>query len=159
MIEYVTSNIPRFLLPRGIPHRATRYFQHRRNFSTTTQRHQTPASDKPRTLAQPDKFRPPSHPARRVVTTRNGTKVVREPFNYPGRPLTAKEKEEQKTKRYPNMFPAEGTVLFKFLTSRWIHAWIAMVFFFFFFFFFLPNYFGFIKLQLYHRTRGSLTRL
>jgi hypothetical protein len=53
---------------------------------------------------------------------------VREPFNYPGRPLTAQEKEEQKTKRYPNMFPAEGTVLFKFLTSRWIHVWIAMVF-------------------------------
>lgn len=123
----VTSNIPRFLLPRDIQSRTLQYL-HRRNFSSTTWR-QAKAEDKPRTLPQPDKFRPPSHPARRVIQTRNGNKVVREPFNYPGRPLTAKEKEEQKTKRYPNMFPAEGTVLFKFLTSRWIHVWIAMVFF------------------------------
>lgn len=122
----VTSNIPRFLLPRGIQSRTLQYL-HRRNFSSTTWR-QAKAEEKPRTLPQPDKFRPPSHPARRVIQTRNGNKVVREPFNYPGRPLTAKEKEEQKTKRYPNMFPAEGTVLFKFLTSRWIHVWIAMVF-------------------------------
>lgn len=121
----VTSNIPRFLLPRGIQSRTIQYFN-RRNFSNTTWRQAK--EEKPRVLPQPDKFRPPSHPARRVIQTRNGNKVVREPFNYPGRPLTAKEKEEQKTKRYPNMFPAEGTVLFKFLTSRWIHVWIAMVF-------------------------------
>jgi hypothetical protein len=119
------SSIPRFLLPRGIPSRTLRYAS--RNFSSSARR---AAEDKPRTLAQPDKFRPPSHPARRVLQTRNGkvsNQNVREPFNYPGRPLSAKEKEEQKTKRYPNMFPAEGTVLFKFLTTRWIHVWIAMV--------------------------------
>ncbi|OKL61263.1 hypothetical protein UA08_03193 [Talaromyces atroroseus] len=121
----VTSNIPRFLLPRGIPSHTLRYA--RRNFSSSSARRA--AEDKPRTLAQPDKFRPPSHPARRVLQTRNGKVVsqnVRDPFNYPGRPLSAKEKEERKTKRYPNMFPAEGTVLFKFLTTRWIHVWISM---------------------------------
>jgi hypothetical protein len=25
------------------------------------------------------------------------------------------------------MFPPEGTVMHKFLTSKWIHVWIAMV--------------------------------
>ncbi|KAL3474957.1 hypothetical protein BJX99DRAFT_169297 [Aspergillus californicus] len=76
---------------------------------------------KTRVLEKPDKFRPPSHGARRVVQTRNG-KVV----NYPGPRPSEKEKEEQKTREYPTMFPPEGTVMFKFLTSRWIHIWIAM---------------------------------
>jgi hypothetical protein len=62
-----------------------------------------------------------------VLQTRDGKPVVREPLNYPGPPLSAKEKEEQATKRYPNMFPPEGTVMHKFLTTRWIHAWIALV--------------------------------
>ncbi|KAL4992236.1 hypothetical protein BDW68DRAFT_96292 [Aspergillus falconensis] len=78
------------------------------------------SSQKPRVLPQPDKFRPPSHPARRVVPTRNG-KVV----NYPGPKLSEKEEAERAQKKYPNMFPPEGTVMFRFLTSRWIHVWIA----------------------------------
>jgi hypothetical protein len=62
------------------------------------------------------------------MQTRNGKLVgPANPYNYPGPPLSEKEKEEQKTKQYPNMFPPEGTVLHKFLTSRWIHVWIAMV--------------------------------
>lgn len=129
MKAIITSNIPHFLLPRGIPSHTLRLYA-RRNLSSSSTRRAAAAEDKPRVLGQPDKFRPPSHPARRVVQTRNGKVVsqnVREPFNYPGRPLSAKEREEQKMKRYPNMFPAEGTVLFKFLTSRWIHVWIAMV--------------------------------
>lgn len=131
MKPIVSSNIPRFLLPRGIPSHTLRYVRttSRRNFSSSTGLGAA-AEGKPRTLGQPDKFRPPSHPARRVVQTRNGKVVnqnVREPFNYPGPKLSEKEIEEQKTKRYPNMFPAEGTVMFKFLTTRWIHAWIAMV--------------------------------
>jgi hypothetical protein len=79
-------------------------------------------SQNPRVLAQPDKFRPPSHPARRVVPTRNG-KVV----NYPGPKFSEKEEAERAKKKYPNMFPPEGTVMFRFLTSRWIHVWIAFV--------------------------------
>lgn len=140
-----TQLIPQFLLPRGISSRTLRYAATaqavtlptaaaapRRGFSSSTpQRKQsgtkTSKEKKPRTLAQPDKFRPPSHPARRVLQTRDGKPVVREPYNYPGPPLSAKEKEEQQTKQYPNMFPPEGTVMHKFLTTRWIHAWIAMV--------------------------------
>lgn len=85
--------------------------------------------DKQRILAKPDKFRPPSHPQRKVLRQRRDGTVVdpTEPHNYPGPPLSAEEKEAQKTRRYPNMFPPEGTVMFKFLTSRWIHVWIAMV--------------------------------
>lgn len=125
--------IPQFLLPRGIP--STRAFQSLSRANATHHRIRTTtrrcASDnsKPRVLEQPDKFRPPSHPARRVVQTRNGRVVGREPVNY-GPKLTEKEREEQNRKQYPNMFPPEGTVMYKFLTNRWIHIWIAMVSFF-----------------------------
>ncbi|KAL2872804.1 uncharacterized protein BJX67DRAFT_19009 [Aspergillus lucknowensis] len=121
--------IPRFLLPRGVPSTKTLLAL---THSTRTAKPPAPsrcassstkgnATSKQRTLAQPDKFRPPSHPARRVVQTRNG-KVV----NYPGPRLSEKEEAERATRRYPNMFPPEGTVMYKFLTSRWIHIWIAM---------------------------------
>ncbi|ODM16024.1 hypothetical protein SI65_08458 [Aspergillus cristatus] len=131
-------SIPQFLLPRGIPSaRTLRTLRHHHRIiptaSTSSPRTLTtsPIShsqdpSKPRVLVQPDKFRPPSHPARRVVQTRNGKVVNAGPVNYPGPKLSEKEKEEQKTRQYPNMFPPEGTVMFKFLTSRWIHVWIAM---------------------------------
>ncbi|KAJ5125562.1 uncharacterized protein N7443_008630 [Penicillium atrosanguineum] len=121
--------IPPFLLPRGLPTaRTLRTLQHQqrainsaRCFTSTS-----PASakkaDKGRTLAQPDKFRPPSHPARLVAARASPTG---QPINY-GPRLTEAQREAQKTKQYPNMFPPEGTVMFKFLTSRWIHVWIAM---------------------------------
>ncbi|KAJ6182240.1 hypothetical protein N7485_000882, partial [Penicillium canescens] len=48
-----------------------------------------------------------------------------QPFEY-GPRTTPKEIEEQNTKQYPNMFPPQGTVMHKFLTSKWIHIWIAM---------------------------------
>ncbi|GFF50951.1 hypothetical protein IFM58399_08941 [Aspergillus lentulus] len=125
--------IPQFLLPRGIPSSRTLHaLTRRRNPSilatTVPSSRRCASSDdgsKPRVLAKPDKFRPPSHPARRVVPTRNG-RVVSGPINYPGPRLSEKEKEEQKTRKYPNMFPPEGTIMYKFLTSRWIHIWIAM---------------------------------
>jgi hypothetical protein len=126
------STIPPFLLPRGIPtsrtllalstrrttNAATKLQQISRRCASSTSKD----NGKQRTLEQPDKFRPPSHPARRVVQTRNGRVV-----NYPGPKLSEKEEAEQKTRQYPNMFPPEGTVMFSFLTSRWIHIWIAMV--------------------------------
>ncbi|KAG2413438.1 hypothetical protein HFD88_002627 [Aspergillus terreus] len=130
------TTIPQFLLPRGAPSPRTLQALTRRTTPRTTLRRGTPASrcasskapssEKPRVLAQPDKFRPPSHPARRVVQTRNGRVVSSNPVNYPGPRLSEKEKEEQKHRQYPNMFPPEGTVMYKFLTSRWIHIWIAM---------------------------------
>ncbi|KAL4938683.1 hypothetical protein BDV06DRAFT_200321 [Aspergillus oleicola] len=127
--------IPPFLLPRGIPSRQTLLVLtktnpraptatlHHRNASNKYPRKPKPQSteEPQRVLEKPDKFRPPSHGARRVVQTRNG-KVV----NYPGPKFSEKEEAERKTKKYPNMFPPEGTVMYKFLTSRWIHVWIAM---------------------------------
>ncbi len=69
-------------------------------------------------LEKPDKFRPPSHPQR----------LNRKPSRqYPGPPLSESEREAQKTKRYPHMFPNEGTKLHWFLTNKWIHLWISLV--------------------------------
>lgn len=122
------ASIAPFLLPRGVPSTRALLALSKptpRALGGTYSRRcaSTKASDqKPRVLEKPDKFRPPSHPARRVVQTRNG-KVV----NYPGPKFSEKEEAERKTKQYPNMFPPEGTVMFRFLTSRWIHVWIAMV--------------------------------
>ncbi|EME50322.1 hypothetical protein DOTSEDRAFT_165466 [Dothistroma septosporum NZE10] len=69
---------------------------------------------KPRVLAQPDKFRPPSHPSRlRSKTPR---------YQY-GPELT----QEQKTKKqYPHMMPPEGSFMHWFLTNRTIHLWISL---------------------------------
>lgn len=70
---------------------------------------------KPRVLAQPDKFRPPSHPSRlRDKTPR---------YQY-GPDLT----QEQKTKKqYPHMMPPEGSFMHWFLTNRTIHLFISLV--------------------------------
>lgn len=124
--------IPHFLLPRGLPTaRTLRTLQHRglnANFSTTSAVYRMnkakPETRKNRILEKPDKFRPPSHP-QRIVSPAARTPSG-QPVNYGAR-LTAKEREEQDKKQYPSMFPPEGTVMFKFLTSRWIHVWIAMV--------------------------------
>ncbi|KAL3439421.1 hypothetical protein BDV09DRAFT_2007 [Aspergillus tetrazonus] len=120
--------IPPFLLPGGVPStrailslsRSSRIGRLPPTHRCASTNSSSDNSQKPRVLAQPDKFRPPSHPARRVVPTRNG-KVV----NYPGPKFSEKEEAERAKKKYPNMFPPEGTVMFRFLTSRWIHVWIA----------------------------------
>ncbi len=75
--------------------------------------------NKPIVLEQPDKFRPPSHPAR--LTSRR-----RAPAAY-NQGTTAEEKESQKTRTYPHMFPQKGSFMHWFLTDRWIHIWITMV--------------------------------
>ncbi|PNS19906.1 hypothetical protein CAC42_7873 [Sphaceloma murrayae] len=71
---------------------------------------------KARVLEQPDKFRPPSHPAR-LRTNKPA---------YPGPPLSQNERQAQKTKKYPHMMPPEGTFMHKFLTSRSLHTWITL---------------------------------
>lgn len=129
--------IPHFLLPRGLPTaRTLRTLQHQQHIGLTTTRaprqcfsSTSPVSkgrntDKSRTLSQPDKFRPPSHPQRLVNPAR--TSPSGQPINY-GPRLTAEQREAQNKKQYPNMFPPEGTVMHKFLTNKWIHVWIAMV--------------------------------
>lgn len=144
-LSMASATIPRFLLPRGLPSPNTirTLTLHRRPASaptaqcafSTSPRSSSSAgkninqneSNKPRVLEKPDRFRPPSHPARRVVATRNGRVLSPGPVNYPGPKLSEKELEEQKYRKYPHMFPPEGTVMHKFLTNRWIHIWIAMV--------------------------------
>lgn len=71
---------------------------------------------RPLVLEQPDKFRPPSHGARKP----------RKPRHF-GPALTEEEIKAQNTKRYPHSMPPEGTVMYKFLTSKGIHVWISMV--------------------------------
>lgn len=72
-----------------------------------------PTPPKPRVLEKPDKFRPPSHPARLRSKPR---------YTY-GPDLTP----TQRTRRYPHMMPPEGTFMHWFLTNRVIHLWISLV--------------------------------
>ncbi|KAF9239189.1 hypothetical protein DTO013E5_7875 [Penicillium roqueforti] len=81
-------------------------------------------TSKPRVLAKPDRFRPPSHP-QRLTTPSPKNAPPGQPFEY-GPRITEKERIQQSKTQYPGMFPPEGTVMFKFLTSKWIHIWIAM---------------------------------
>jgi hypothetical protein len=115
--------IPQFLLPGGAPSTRTLLTLSRRTNHTTRRCASTDANNNPnpRVLEKPDKFRPPSHPARRL--TPSSRRVV----NYPGPRLSEEEKREKAQKQYPHMFPPEGSVMYKFLTNRGIHVWIAFV--------------------------------
>ncbi|OAX78908.1 hypothetical protein ACJ72_06781 [Emergomyces africanus] len=123
--------IPPFLLPGGISQRTLLFFasrnarQQQQQVSHLLQsQHLQPPLRGRIVLEKPDRFRPPSHPARRVMNPRGSNS--RQPINYPGPRLSEAELAEKKTKRYPHMFPPEGTVMHKFLTSRGIHVWISM---------------------------------
>jgi hypothetical protein len=87
---------------------------------TSSQRHASSTAIPPKTivLEKPDKFRPPSHPQRLNR---------KPPRQYPGPPLSEAERQAQRTRRYPHMFPNEGTPLHWFLTNRWIHLCISLV--------------------------------
>ncbi|KAJ5513191.1 hypothetical protein N7463_002743 [Penicillium fimorum] len=128
--------IPGFLLPRGPPSALTlRALQRQsatRNFTSTSAtlrkvskgNTNTSTNSKPRVLAKPDRFRPPSHP-QRLTTPSLRNVPAGQPFEY-GPRTTEKERVQQNKTQYPGMFPPEGTVMFKFLTSKWIHIWIAL---------------------------------
>lgn len=73
----------------------------------------------PIVLEQPDKFRPPSHPQR--LGRRRP-----QPTGY-NQGTTGSEREKQKTRSYPHMFPNQGTFMHWFLTNRMIHMWITLV--------------------------------
>ncbi|EEP81593.1 conserved hypothetical protein [Uncinocarpus reesii 1704] len=62
--------IPSFLLPRAIPKSASSHILLRRTPAkpSASRRCASTSSPKPRVLEKPDKFRPPSHPARRVLS-------------------------------------------------------------------------------------------
>ena len=147
-----TSSLQSFLLPRGIPRTAMWLFPrgngYRLRLVRITPRHpgsrtyassSTSSSKKPHVLSKPDKFRPPSHPSRKVM---KGNRSAPPPRNYPGPKQTAEEAEAQKTKWYPHMFPPEGSMMYRFLTNKVIHFIIPMVRRFFLFFLFPPEILG-----------------
>lgn len=71
-------------------------------------------------IPQPDKFRPPSHSARRP--NRNLENKIYGP------PISEEDKKRMATKKYPNMMSPEGTFSHWFLHNRSIHVWISLVF-------------------------------
>ena len=77
-------------------------------------------------LAKPDRFRPPSHPSGREHALAAAARRRRNPFA-DGPPLSSAERIAQKVRRYPNTFPAKGTVTRKVLTNRMLHVWVSLV--------------------------------
>jgi len=83
-----------------------------------------PSPPKQIVLDQPDKFRPPSHAARR--NTRSTTAMYGGGAAY-NQGMSQAERAKSKQKSYPHMFPNEGTTMHWFLTTRWVHVSITMV--------------------------------
>lgn len=74
-----------------------------------------PPKAKKYTLEKPDKFRPPSHPARLKKPKRN---------EFLGsQPLSP----EQKTRSYPKMMPSQGTLKHRILNSVVFHVAVCFV--------------------------------
>ena len=124
----MAATIPRWLLPRGAAHiepphifsyaAVVPQYSHRATPYYRACRYASDAPSKPRVLEKPLKFNRPSHPARLNRAP---------PRQYPGPPLSAPQLEAQKTKKYPNMMPPEGSFMHWFLTNRAIHLWITLV--------------------------------
>lgn len=115
----VTKALRVFLLRRGFPRNISVISSsYTIRYPLNGHRHGSTGSEsKPILLDKPSKYNAPSHP------TRHNKKSPRQ---Y-GPSLTAKEKEAQSKKRYPYMFPPEGTFLHWFLRDRFIHVWIILV--------------------------------
>ena len=120
-IAIMLTTIPRFLLAPGhiafrsariqiLPPLPSRNLPSCRNTSTKPAKHIV--------LEKPEKFNPPSHPARLNR---------KPPRQYPGPRLSESQQQEQKTKQYPNTFPPKGTWRYWFLTNRSIHVFITLV--------------------------------
>lgn len=72
----------------------------------------------PPVIPQPDKYRPPSHSARRPNKNLEN-KIY-------GPPVSEEDKKRMATKKYPNMMSPEGTFSYWFLHNKAIHMWITM---------------------------------
>lgn len=70
-------------------------------------------------IPQPDKYRPPSHSARRP--NRNLENKIY------GAPVSEEDRKRMASKKYPNMMSPEGTFSHWFLNNKFIHVWITMV--------------------------------
>ena len=119
----LTSPVRRLLtfrnkLPVQVPSVSALYLQSLPHWTLPRYRNASTSSSNPIVLEKPEKFNPPSHPARLNR---------RPPRNYPGPPMSESQKLVQKIKQYPNSFPPEGTWRYWFLTTRWIHYSIVMV--------------------------------
>ena len=129
----LSTSIPRFLLPRGnlLLRPQTRQLLQRQLQLQSPLTALRNASTHPKTLSeqfrkrappvipQPDKYRPPSHGKR---TERSETDMR----SY-GPKLTPEQKEEMRTKKYPNMMSPEGSFSHWFFNNKVIHLWITMV--------------------------------
>ncbi|KAL8710324.1 MAG: hypothetical protein Q9220_005094 [cf. Caloplaca sp. 1 TL-2023] len=73
------------------------------------------------------------------------------PRQYPGPPISDQQKEEQKTKKYPHMMPAEGTFMFWFLNNRMVHMGITLTV--------LFSLSIFVFLENFHRTTPFIDML
>ncbi|KPI43189.1 uncharacterized protein AB675_6866 [Cyphellophora attinorum] len=93
------------------------------SLSHTSQRRYASTNDpsKPIVLEQPDQFRPPSHGAR-LAKSRSRGSTLHGAYNQSS---TNTEREAQKKKSYPHMFPEKGTFMNWFLTNKVIHIFIA----------------------------------
>ena len=115
----MSSPIPRFLLPRGhkLPYTQLPKLVSPSYLTFPIYRNASASTSKPRVLEKPTRFNPPSHGKRLKQET---------PRNY-GPQLTAEQKTEQETKKYPNTMPPPGTWMFWFLTTTSIHTFITLV--------------------------------
>ena len=120
----MTSTIPRFLLPRGSkplsPQYRSLFAQSRVQALRQTPicKYASTKTPKPRVLEKPDKFNPPSHPARLNKSP---------PRQFPGPPLSGAQKEAQMKKKYPHTMPPKDSFMNWFITNRSIHVWITLV--------------------------------
>jgi hypothetical protein len=136
-----SQSIPRFLLPRGPlllrPQTRLLLQQHTtflRHASTTPPKglsaeflkrraaQQQKSAQIPKAtpvIPQPDKYRPPSHSARKP--NRNLENKIY------GAPVSEEDKKRMATKKYPNMMSPEGTFSHWFFHNKSIHLWITLV--------------------------------
>ncbi|RDL39024.1 uncharacterized protein BP5553_03364 [Venustampulla echinocandica] len=105
--------IPRFLLPqRGAIWLRPRAIRH----ASSKAQPGAKKPSKPLVLEKPAKFNPPSHAPRRFKAAPR----------YPGPKLSQAEETTMKTKKYPHMMPAEGTLMHWFITNKTIHLYITL---------------------------------
>ncbi|KAH4180712.1 hypothetical protein HBH70_204080 [Parastagonospora nodorum] len=126
------QSIPRFLLPRGtsLLRPQTRFLLQNpaliRHASTPAKglsaeflkRRQAQQQKAPPVIPQPDKYRAPSHSARKP--NRNLENKIY------GAPPSEEDKKRMATKKYPNMMSPEGTFSHWFLHNKSIHLYITL---------------------------------
>lgn len=125
LVNSMSGTIPRFLLPQRSsiwrsrtisPSKAVHTIRNA-SHKAPPKANTTPITPKVPVLEKPERFNPPSH----------GARLPNARLQYSGPPLSEAQRAAQKTKRYPNMMPNEGTFLHWFLNNRSIHIYITLV--------------------------------